>query len=74
MKKKGLTTQLQSALFDRRRNADRRVLDEGPPPGMVERRIQAERRGLEVEEIKDLVIDDHQPTESNDTSQRASEQ
>ena len=72
--KKGLTAQLQSALFDRRRNADRRVLDEGPPPGMVERRIQAERRGLEVEEIKDLVIDDHQPTESNDTSQRASEQ
>lgn len=74
MPKKGLTTQLQSALFDRRRNADRRVLDEGPPPGMVERRIQAERRGLEVEEIKDLVIDDHQPTESNDTSQHASEQ
>ena len=71
--KKGLTTQLQSALFDRRRDADRRVLDEGPPPGMVERRIQAERRGLEVEEIKDIAIDGCSSSEPDETTVRASE-
>ena len=71
--KKGMTKQLQSALFDRRRDADRRVLDEGPPPGMVERRIQAERRGLEVEEINDLVIDGHPSTGSDEAAVRASE-
>lgn len=36
---------------DRRRFQDRRVMDEGPPPGLSERRIHPERRGLEVEEL-----------------------
>ncbi|MFT3963218.1 hypothetical protein [Propionivibrio sp.] len=26
-------------------------MDEGPPPGQAERRIHAERRGFEVEEL-----------------------
>ena len=71
--KKGLTAQLQSALFDRRRNSDRRVLDEGPPPGMVERRIQAERRGLEFEETRDAATDGPRSSESDEAIVRASE-
>ena len=43
--------QPQSALYDRRRFPDRRVMDEGPPPGQAERRIHAERRRFEVEEL-----------------------
>lgn len=42
---------LQSTSHDRRRFPDRRVMDEGPPPGQAERRIHAERRGFEVEEL-----------------------
>lgn len=41
----------QSVTQDRRRFPDRRVLDEGPPPGVPERRVQAERRGFAVEEL-----------------------
>jgi hypothetical protein len=36
---------------DHRRFPERRVLDEGPPPGRQERRIHAERRGFEVVEL-----------------------
>lgn len=40
-----------SVFQERRRFPDRRIMDEGPPPGMAERRIQPERRGLAVEEL-----------------------
>ena len=39
-------------LSDRRRLSDRRMLDEGPPPGVQERRMRVERRGLNVEELE----------------------
>lgn len=41
-----------SPFFDDRRSLpERRVLDEGPPPGLLERRIHPERRGFKVEEL-----------------------
>ena len=37
--------------YDYRRFSERRVLDEGPPQGISERRARAERRGFEVVEL-----------------------
>jgi putative transposase len=51
VKKRGCVMADSAILFDRRLFPDRRLLDEGPPPGIQERRIQAERRGLHVEEL-----------------------
>jgi hypothetical protein len=39
-------------LDDRRRFEDRRLMDEGPPPGETERRMRPERRSFEVEKLQ----------------------
>jgi hypothetical protein len=41
----------QSALYDRRRSSDRRVLDDPTSLELDDRRIRAERRGFEVVEL-----------------------
>ena len=43
--------QFQSISRDRRRFPERRFVEEGPPPGVSERRVRAERRGFEVIEL-----------------------
>jgi hypothetical protein len=42
---------LLPASRDRRHFTDRRAMDKGPIPWMLERRIRAERRGFSVKEL-----------------------
>jgi hypothetical protein len=43
--------QFQPVSRDRRCFPERRFVEKGPPPGVSERRVRAERRGFEVIEL-----------------------